>query len=151
LVGRGGNPVIDPYRCEDADAVIVAMGSMANQFRVVVDRLRQDDGLKVGVLALQMYRPFPNTVIAEALQSAKHVMVYEKGLSYGSQGALYGDIKAALYPYPSRPRLHNFIVGLGGRAIPTESLYQTMKAACGQDLQIPPARTDAPQWIGLQL
>ena len=151
LFGRGGHPVIDPYRCDDADVVIVAMGSMANQFRVVVDRLRQDDGLKVGILSLQMYRPFPSAIIAEALQSARHVMVYEKGLSYGNQGALYGDIKSALYPFPARPRLHNFIVGLGGRAIPTESLYQTMKTACEQDLQTPSAQADAPQWIGLQL
>ncbi len=98
-----------------------------------------------------MYRPFPNTIIAEALQSARHVMVYEKGLSYGYQGALYGDIKSALYPYPTRPRLHNFIVGLGGREIPTESLYQTMKTACEQDEPVSPAQADEPRWIGLQL
>jgi pyruvate ferredoxin oxidoreductase alpha subunit len=151
ICGRGGTPIIDPYRCDDADFVIVAMGSLANQFRVVVDRLREDDGLKVGVLALQMYRPFPNAIIAEALQSARQVMVYEKGLSYGYQGALYGDIKSALYPYPTRPRLHNFIVGLGGREIPTESLYQTMKTACEQDESMPPAQADEPRWIGLQL
>jgi pyruvate ferredoxin oxidoreductase alpha subunit len=151
ICGRGGTPIIDPYQCDDADFVIVAMGSLANQFRVVVDRLREDDGLKVGVLALQMYRPFPNAIIAEALQSARQVMVYEKGLSYGYQGALYGDIKSALYPYPTRPRLHNFIVGLGGREIPTESLYQTMKTACEQDESMPPAQADEPRWIGLQL
>lgn len=151
IFGRGGNPVLDPYRCDDADFVIVAMGSMANQFRVVVDRLRQEDGLKAGILALQMHRPFPNSLIAEALQSAKQVMIYEKGLSYGNQGALYGDIKSALYPYPSRPQLHNFIVGLGGREISTESLYQTMKTACEQDGTMSPAQADVPQWIGLQL
>ena len=149
--GRGGAPVIDPYRCDDAEVVIVAMGSMANQFRVVVDRLRQDDGIRAGVLALQMYRPFPGAMLAGALQSAKHVMVYEKGLSYGSQGALYGDIKSALYPYPSRPQLHNFIVGLGGREIPTESLYQTVKTSCAPGRVLPPAQSDVPQWIGLQL
>jgi len=151
IFGRGGAPLIDPYRCDDAEVVIVAMGSMANQFRVVVDRLRQEDGMKVGVLAVQMYRPFPNAVIAEALQSAKHVLVYEKGLSYGNQGALYADIKSALYPYPSRPRLHNFIVGLGGREIPTETLYQTTKQACEQDEVAPLTQTDTTQWIGLQL
>lgn len=151
VFGRGGAPVIDPYCCDDADFVIVALGSMANQFRVVVDRLRQEDGLKVGIMAVQMYRPFPNRLISEALQSAKQVLVFEKGLSYGNQGALYADIKSALYPYPSRPRLHNFIVGLGGREIPTETLYQTTKEACAQDELIPPTETDTPQWIGLQL
>lgn len=149
--GRGGAPVLDPYRLDDAEFVVIAMGTLANQLRVVVDRLRSDDGLKVGVLAVQLYRPFPNALIAEALQGFKGVMVFEKALSYGDQGALYGDIKSALYPYPARPRLQNYIVGLGGRDIPTETLYQTTKSACEQDALIPPVQTDAPQWIGLQL
>ncbi|HEY5674253.1 MAG TPA: pyruvate ferredoxin oxidoreductase [Malonomonas sp.] len=149
--GRGGAPILDPYRCDDADYIVVAMGTMANQFHDVIDRVRQEDGLKVGVLALQVYRPFPIARIAAALQSAKAVMVYEKGLSYGNQGALYADLKSALYPYPTRPRLHNFIVGLGGRDIRTEDLYQTLKEACRQDTQAAPEQTDTPQWIGLQL
>ncbi len=78
-------------------------------------------------------------------------MVYEKGLSYGNQGALYADLKSALYPYPNRPRLHNFIVGLGGRDIRTEDLYRTLKAACLQEQQVAPEQQDTPQWIGLQL
>ena len=149
--GRGGAPILDPNRCEDAEFIVVAMGSMAHQFHDVIDRIRQEDGLKVGVLALQVYRPFPVARIAAALTSAKAVMVYEKGLSYGNQGALYADLKSALYPYSTRPQLHNFIVGLGGRDIRTEDLYQTLKEACQQDDQGAPEQTDPPQWIGLQL
>ncbi|PLX73986.1 MAG: pyruvate ferredoxin oxidoreductase [Desulfuromonas sp.] len=149
--GRGGHPVVDPYRCADAEFVVIAMGTLANQFRDVIDRLREQDGLRAGVLSLQVYRPFPGKRIAEQLQSAKNVLVYEKGLSYGCQGALYGDVKSALYPYPARPLLHNFIVGLGGREIPTESLYQSMKTACREGASMSPAQRDLPQWIGLQL
>ena len=149
--GRGGTPILDPYCCDDAEFVVVAMGSIANQFRDVVNRLRQEDGLKIGVLALQMYRPFPITRIAEALQSAKKVMVCEKGLSYGNQGALYADLKSALYPYPARPMLHNFITGLGGREIRTDDLYLTLKTTCLQDDLTTPVQNDTPQWIGLQL
>jgi pyruvate ferredoxin oxidoreductase alpha subunit len=152
--GRGGAPILDPYRCDDAEFVVVAMGSLANQFRDVIERLRAEDDLKVGVLALQVYRPFPTTQIALALQSAKAVMVFEKGLSYGNQGALYADLKSALYPYPQRPRLQNFILGLGGRDIPTLDLYQTLKAACLQDETADagtPEEIDSPQWMGLQL
>ena len=149
--GRGGAPILDPYHCDNADFVVVAMGSLANQFHDIVDRLRQQDGLKVGVLALQMYRPFPTERLAAALQMARGVMVYEKGLSYGNQGALYSDLKSALYPYPNRPQLHNFIVGLGGRNIGTEDLYQTLKNACRQKVAEAPEQTDPPQWIGLQL
>jgi pyruvate ferredoxin oxidoreductase alpha subunit len=149
--GRGGTPLIDPYRCADADFVVVAMGTLANQFRDVADRLRTEDGLKVGVLALQIYRPFPSAQLAAALRNVKGVMVYEKGLSYGNQGALYADLKSALYPYPARPQLHNFIVGLGGRDIRTDDLYQTLKTACQQPAQSLPEQTDAPHWMGLQL
>lgn len=149
--GRGGAPILDPYRCDDAEYVVVAMGTIANQFRDVVDRLREQDNLKVGVLALQMYRPFPTSKIAETLQSAKAVMVCEKGLSYGNQGALFADLKSALYPYQARPLLHNFITGLGGREIRTDDLYLTMKTACQQEDQGTPEQNDTPQWIGLQL
>ena len=149
--GRGGSPLLDPYRCDDADYIVVAMGTLANQFHDVIERLREEDGLKVGVLAVQVYRPFPNEQVATALQGAKGVMVYEKGLSYGNQGALYGDVKSALYPYPSRPQLHNFIVGLGGREIPTDELCRTLKDACLSEQQAAPGQSDAPQWIGLQL
>jgi pyruvate/2-oxoacid:ferredoxin oxidoreductase alpha subunit len=149
--GRGGAPILDPYRCADAEFVVVAMGTLANQFHDVVDHLREEEGLKVGVLALQMYRPFPTARIAAALQGAKGVMVYEKGLSYGNQGALFADLKSALYPYPNHPRLHNYIVGLGGRDIRTEDLHRTLKEACLQEQQVAPEQQDTPQWIGLQL
>jgi pyruvate ferredoxin oxidoreductase alpha subunit len=126
------------------------MGTLANQFRDVVDRLRGED-IRIGVMALQMYRPFPTSHIAEALQPAKSVMVFEKGLSYGNQGALYADLKSALYPYPARPSLHNFITGLGGREIRTEDLYSAVKDVCTTDHQAAPEQIDTPQWIGLQL
>jgi len=77
--GRGGNPICDPYRCEDAEFVVVAMGTLANQFHDVVDRLREEQ-VKVGVLALQMYRPFPTSHVARALQSAKAVRQKSPGL-----------------------------------------------------------------------
>jgi len=148
--GRGGAPVLEGYRLEDAEFVVVAMGTLANQFRDVVDRLRREDGLRVGVLAVQVYRPFPARQLAEALQAARVVMVFEKGLSYGHQGALFADVKSALYPWPARPVLRNFIVGIGGRAIPTAELYRNLKAACRQ--QAPsPEEADTPNWIGLQL
>lgn len=150
--GRGGAPVLDSYLCEDAEYVVVAMGTLANQFRDVVDRIREEAGLRAGVLALQVYRPFPVERIANALQSVKGVMVFEKGLSYGNQGALYADLKSALYPYAARPVLRNFIVGLGGREIPTSTLYDNFLSACQQQaVSDDPGRDDMPKWIGLQI
>ncbi len=148
LFGRGGNPLMEPYLCDDAEFIVVAMGTLANQFRDVVTQLRQQDGIRAGVLAIHLYRPFPNDRVRRALENAKGVMVYEKALSYGNQGALFGDVKAALYPSDKRPQVENFIVGLGGREIRTETLYDTLKQACRGSAEKTGA-TDTPQWIGL--
>ncbi len=146
--GRGGHPLMEPVRCDDADFIVVAMGTLANQFRDVVERLREQDGIRAGVLAIHLYRPFPNDQVRAALEQARGVLVYEKALSYGNQGALYGDVKSALYVSPTRPVVENFIVGLGGAEIRTEELYRTLKQACGEIDRQQPA-DDAPRWIGL--
>jgi len=78
--------------------------------------------------------------------------VFEKGLSYGNQGALFADLKSALYPYPARPSLHNYITGLGGREIRTDDLYQSVKDVClNRGAEAAPEDLDTPHWIGLQL
>jgi pyruvate/2-oxoacid:ferredoxin oxidoreductase alpha subunit len=111
----------------------------------------REEQVRVGVLALQMYRPFPTSHLAGALQAAKRVLVFEKGLSYGNQGALFADLKSALYPYPARPTLHNFITGLGGREIRTDDLYRSVKDVCLNEVFDAPEDIDTPHWIGLQL
>ncbi len=148
IFDRGGNPLMEPYRCDDAEYIVIAMGTLANQFKDVVNKLRDEDDLKVGILAIHLYRPFPNELVRKALQDVKGVIVYEKALSYGNQGALYGDIKSALYPCKQRPKVNNFIIGLGGREIATDELYRTLKASCLDDT---PQVDDTPVWVGLQV
>ena len=77
----------------------------------------RDDGVEIGVMGVQMYRPFPDEAIVDALSGKKCAIVFEKALSYGNQGALYGDIKSALYSSENRPFIHNYLLGLGGREI----------------------------------
>ncbi len=146
IFNRGGHPFIEPYCCEDADFIAVCLGSLSYQLRDVVDELREE-GLKAGVAGLRLYRPFPEQAMVELLAKAKGVVVFEKALSYGNQGALFTDIKAALYPGPARPFVKNFILGLGGREIKTADLLKTFREACTQG----PASIDTPQWIGLKL
>lgn len=150
IFGRGGDAIVDPYLCDDADFIVVAMGTLANQFKDVVNRLREEERIKVGVLAVHLYRPFPAQAVIDVLQKAKGVVVYEKALSYGNQGPLFGDVKAALYPCDKRPQIENYIIGLGGREIRTDELVSTLKQSClnintGTDL------SDTPRWIGLQV
>jgi pyruvate/2-oxoacid:ferredoxin oxidoreductase alpha subunit len=144
--GRGGTPFIEEYRCDDALFVAVCIGSLSYQFRDVIDAMR-DDGVKIGVMGVQMYRPFPDRVIAEALAGKTCVIVFEKALSYGNQGPLFSDIKSALYGRNAAPRIHNYIVGLGGREIKTQQLLEALRQSCSA----PDALDGTPRWIGLKL
>jgi pyruvate/2-oxoacid:ferredoxin oxidoreductase alpha subunit len=137
---------VEEYCCEDAEYIAVCIGSLAYQLRGVVDALRAE-GVRVGVMGVHLYRPFPDEVIARCLQKAKKVIVFEKALSYGYEGALFSDIKSALYPCPERPLMENFILGLGGREIRTADLYENLKKSC-TPLQ---GVSNTPGWIGLRL
>jgi pyruvate ferredoxin oxidoreductase alpha subunit len=148
--GRGGDPLLEPYRCEDASFIAVALGSLSYHLRDVVDRLR-DQGVPAGVVSIHLYRPFPSRAVADLLARARGVIVFEKALSYGYEGALCSDIKAAVLTHAdgkgALPFVHNYILGLGGREIKTAQLVEAMAASCSGDA----ATHDAPRWIGLQL
>jgi pyruvate/2-oxoacid:ferredoxin oxidoreductase alpha subunit len=105
------------------------------------------EGVNVGLMGVQLYRPFPDAAIVEALKDARCAIVFEKALSYGYKGALTADIKAALYSSPKRPLVHNYILGLGGREIKTQHLYDALNAAC----RAPESMGDTPVWLGLKL
>lgn len=146
IFGRGGDPFVEPYRCDDADYVAFCMGSLSYHLRDVVDAMREE-GLKIGVLGLKVYRPFPDAAVRKALSGRKGVIVFEKALSYGNQGALYADVKSALYSAETRPFVHNYIVGLGGREIKTQHLHDALTESIKNEAAI----GDEPQWVGLKL
>ncbi len=146
LSGRGGNPYVEEYRCNDASFIAVCLGSLSYHLRDVVDDLRDED-VNVGVMGIQLYRPFPDKAIVQALKKAKKIIVFEKALSYGNQGALYGDIKSAFYSVKERPLIQNYILGLGGREIKTHDLYEAIKDSCTASTKI----VDTPGWIGLKV
>ncbi|MBB5349235.1 pyruvate ferredoxin oxidoreductase [Desulfoprunum benzoelyticum] len=144
--GRGGSPFVEQYRCDDARFVAVAVGSLSYQLRDVIDTMRED-GIAIGVMGVQMYRPFPDQAVASALAGKECVIVFEKALSYGNQGPLYSDIKSTLYRMDDRPIIHNYILGLGGREIKTQQLLDALTESCAR----PAAIEDTPRWIGLKL
>ncbi|MCX6695897.1 MAG: pyruvate synthase subunit PorA [Candidatus Altiarchaeota archaeon] len=108
---------VEEYRMQDAEIVLVAMGSVCGTIKDVIDSVREN-GVKVGLLKIITYRPFPKKVIAEKLKNAKKVAVIEKAISMGSGGALYQEIASTLYEMKqTNAELRNFIVGLGGRDV----------------------------------
>ncbi|NPV88995.1 pyruvate ferredoxin oxidoreductase [Coprothermobacteraceae bacterium] len=112
--------LIEEYKLEDADVVLVAMNSAAGTAKETVDKLRQA-GKKVGVLKIRLFRPFPIEEVASALKGAKAVVVMDRAYTYGGPaGPLFCDIAAALTNVAQRPLLGNVVAGLGGRDITME-------------------------------
>jgi pyruvate ferredoxin oxidoreductase alpha subunit len=146
IFGRGGNPFLEQYKCDDAEFVAVAIGSLSYQLRDVIDTMR-NDGFNIGVMGVQLYRPFPDEAIVQALAGKRCAIVFEKAVSYGNQGPLYSDIKSALYHCSTRPLIHNYIVGLGGREIKTAQLLNALTQSCASSGPI----EDTSHWIGLKL
>ncbi len=105
------------YKMDDAQVAIVVIGSTAGTAKVVVDQLRED-GKKVGLVKLRVYRPFPAKELADVLTNMKAVAVLDRAASPGAVGGpLFTDIRASLYEYDKRPILVDYIYGLGGRDI----------------------------------
>jgi len=109
--------LIEEYRCDDAEYVLMAMGSVVGTLKDTVDDLRAD-GVRAGAIKLRSYRPFPVDEIRSALAGLEAVGILDKNISLGFEGALFTDVKASLYHDDNAPKAFGFIAGLGGRDIP---------------------------------
>jgi pyruvate ferredoxin oxidoreductase alpha subunit len=111
IFGREYGPV-EEYYCEDAEIILITMGSLCSTIRDVVDDLRSN-GEKVGMLKVRTYRPFPKEDIYNSVKNANKVAVLDKNITFGVGGALYTDIRSTIRDVD----VYGFIVGLGGRDI----------------------------------
>jgi pyruvate ferredoxin oxidoreductase alpha subunit len=119
LSGRSyGNGLIEKYQLDGAEIVIVCLGSTAGTMKTVIDELR-NEGFKVGLLKLRTFRPFPVEAVQNALKNAKAIAVMDKSLSFGGNGgAVFHEIRHAMYDIAPRPLIVDYIYGLGGRDTP---------------------------------
>jgi pyruvate ferredoxin oxidoreductase alpha subunit len=131
LFGRNYPGLIEAFQCEDAEYVIVTLGSVAGTVRPVVDRLRSI-GERVGLIRIRYMRPFPGKEIREALAGVKAVGVLEKDISFGYEGTVFTNVNSALTRAGAKPpRLLNFIGGLGGKDISVtdiDALFSRLKS-----------------------
>jgi pyruvate ferredoxin oxidoreductase alpha subunit len=112
---RYGDGLLERYALEDAEVAMVCLGSTAGTVKTVVDELRAE-GVKAGLLRIRTYRPFPAEAIAKALSKVKAVAVMERSMSFGGRGgAVFHEVRHALYDAAARPFIVNYIHGLGGR------------------------------------
>lgn len=114
ITGRSYGGLVEDYKCQDAEAIIITLGSVTGLVRNVVDELREK-GQKVGVLKIRYMRPFPEEEIVKYTASAKAIAVLEKDISFGYQGTVFTNVVAAIKE--SKAKLYNYIAGLGGKDI----------------------------------
>ncbi|HTY12862.1 MAG TPA: pyruvate ferredoxin oxidoreductase [Candidatus Omnitrophota bacterium] len=107
----------EKYKLDDADFVMVALGSTAGTAKVAIDELREQ-GIKAGLLKVRVFRPFPGEEIANELAGKKAVAVMDRSDCYNTQGGpVFAEVRSALYGKPNAPKMIDYIYGLGGRDI----------------------------------
>ncbi len=123
--------LVEGYRLEDAEDVLVMSNSFATKGKAAVDAARAQ-GRRVGLLRLRVIRPWPTHAVVEALRGRRAVAVLDQNLAPGLGGILFQEVSAALYPAADRPRaLCSFIGGLGGKNI-SEGEFETLFAETAQ-------------------
>jgi pyruvate/2-oxoacid:ferredoxin oxidoreductase alpha subunit len=138
--GRGYG-VVESIMIEDAEVVIVTAGSMTSTARMAIGNLRQQ-GNKVGLLKLRLFRPFPMAAVQKALSGRKKIAVIDRDISLGGGGIFGQELKAAMVHSPDHPQISSYIAGIGGTDIPPEVIQKI--ALDTMELSGP---VDAPVWI----
>ena len=144
LFGRHYGGLLETYSCDGVEAMLVTMGAITGTAREVVDDMRAE-GKPVGLLKLRSYRPFPREELRRALGKTRAVAVVDRDLSFGYEGALASDIKAALHGLPQTPGVLNFIAGLGGSDVRMEDIKYMLEKA----LETPRGEQPSLEFVGL--
>jgi pyruvate ferredoxin oxidoreductase alpha subunit len=106
---------VESYMMEDAEVAIVALGTTVETCILAARQLREEEGIKAGVVAPRCFRPFPFDMIRDTLSHVKAICIMDRSSPGGAMGALFNEVSAALYTTQSRPIITNYIYGLGGR------------------------------------
>lgn len=119
--GREYGGMIEKYKCDGADLVMLTMGTMGSEARLTVDKLR-NEGYKVGSARVRVYRPYPVEEILKLAKNVQMISTIDRHISFGMEGFLGSETKAALFNQKDRPMIASFIAGLGGRDVTADSI-----------------------------
>ena len=126
IFGRESGGLTHNYRLDDAEIVVVALGSVLGTIKDTVDEMREQ-GVKIGVLGITCFRPWPAATVRSALAGAKRIVVLEKSLAVGMGGIVSNNVASSFAGSPDL--VHTVIAGLGGRAITRGSLHRVFAQA----------------------
>jgi len=134
----------DEYMLDDAEYVMIALGSTAGTIKHTINELREE-GKKVGLLKPWMFRPFPNAEYQRLLTGRKAVVVLDRSASFGAEAPLYQSVKSAIYEVASKPQMGSYVYGLGGRDITPHHIRQAFEDAFSGNLIV-----DEERYLGLR-
>lgn len=130
--GRQSGGLVRSYKTEGAETIVIALGSVIGTLKDTIDEMRAD-GIKIGVLGIQSFRPFPLAAVRAALAGAKKFVVLEKSFSVGLGGVVATDVRMAMTGLGMKG--YTVIAGLGGRSITKASLHRTLREAIADTLE----------------
>lgn len=132
IFGREAGGLVRPYLLDDAETVVIALGSILGTIKDTIDEMRAD-GIKIGVLGITSFRPFPVAAIRRALSHAKRIVVLEKSLAVGIGGIVATDVRLAMDGLDTQ--IYTVVAGLGGRNITRPSLHRVFRQAVNNQLE----------------
>jgi len=123
LFNRRYGGLVEEYCCNDAEVVLITLGSITGTARAVTDRMR-NKGRRVGLLKIRYMRPFPVDELIRVCENIRRVGVVDKDISFGYEGTVFTNVNSALYRMSNPPETMNFICGMGGRDVSKEHIEE---------------------------
>jgi pyruvate/2-oxoacid:ferredoxin oxidoreductase alpha subunit len=120
--GRGYG-IVEAIKVDDADVVLVTAGSITSTARIALNVLREQ-GHKVGLFKIRLFRPFPVEAIQKALRGKKKIAVIDRNISLGGGGIFCQELRGALVHSPDHPLTYSFIAGIGGTDVTPEVIQK---------------------------
>ncbi|HFD05254.1 MAG TPA: pyruvate ferredoxin oxidoreductase [Firmicutes bacterium] len=125
--------LVEEYKTEDADTILIASATVASTAKAVIDEMREA-GLKVGLLRIRVFRPFPTEEVIRVLNGRKKVVVIDRNISFGKTGIFFDEVKGAFYNSEgNKPPMFGYIAGLGGRDVTPKVIKEIMEDAIKKD------------------
>jgi len=138
--GRYHGDLIEKYKCDGAEYILLSMGAIGAESKVAINNLRKD-GFKIGLARVRTFRPFPAEEILK-LSKQGNLIVIDRNISVGSEGAVFSEVKAALYG-KSDAKVYGFIAGLGGKDV----TYGDIETICKKAVN---GKAKDCEWYGLE-
>ena len=124
--------ILDCYRHEDAEIILVTAGTIGSTARVAVDELRED-GQKVGLVRIRLFRPFPKAALIKTLKHARRIAVIDRNISPGQEGVFSDELKSALYSRVQHVPVFSFVLGLGGTNVSPTHIKKVIQITSEMD------------------